>query len=86
MLEIWRLGEELAKPMLDGVEDQRHFEKQHGDYPRSASDSLNVISPCPAGAGYPMHASVATVFIAQADHVDVADWAYVPLMVRMPLH
>ena len=76
---------DLAKTIMDGIEDRRYLEKQHGGYARYAKNFDDIeeeIEANPAEAEAPMHASAATIFSKHGDNIEMAEWTAVPPLMR----
>ena len=76
---------DLAKAIMDGIEDQRYLEKQLGGYARYANNFDDIeeeIEANPAEAEAPMHASAAAIFSKHGENIEMAEWTAVPPLMR----
>ena len=73
---------DLAKTIVDGIEEQRDLEKQHGGYARYANNFDDIecdeFEANPAETEAPMHASAAAIFSKHGENIEMAEWTAVP--------
>eukprot|EP00959_Pyramimonas_sp_CCMP1952_P362749 7596386-Pyramimonas_sp.AAC.1 len=71
---------------MDGIGDQRDFEKQRGGHARYANSfddiELDEIEANPAEAEAPMHAGAAAIFSKHGENIEMAEWTAVPPLMR----